>query len=242
MKVYGYVDSNWATNKENRKSVSGYILTLGGCLVNWVSKTQATVALSSTEAEYIAASTCATEIKFIQMLLEELTPNANMKPAVLLEDNTGCLYLIENQTVGNRTKHIDIRMHHIREMVSGEVPRMRMKFVRSELNFGDIMTKNVTEAIHNTLVPMLKDGRIADMIHETVNREDVGKLGNGQKVRPKSEVSTAREPIREVAYTLDKITKPIGVSSVGLDKSSDLNSRYFASEMTIMKTNRNKNG
>jgi hypothetical protein len=168
--------------------------------------------------------TCATEIKFIQMLLEELTPNSNMKPAILLEDNTGCLYLIENQTVGNCTKHIDIRMHHIREMVSGEVPRMRMTFVRSELNFGDIMTKNVTEAIHNTLVPMLKDGRIADMIHKTVNREDVGKSGNGQKVRPKSDVSTACEPIREVAYTLEKVTKPIGVSSVGLDKSSDLNS------------------
>jgi hypothetical protein len=65
-------------------------------------------------------------------------------------------------------------------------------------------------------------------------------LGNGQKVRPKSEVSTAREQIREVA--LEKVTKPIGVSSVGLDKSSDLNSRYFASEMTRMKTNRNKNG
>jgi hypothetical protein len=68
----------------------------------------------------------------------------------------------------------------------------------------------------------------------------VGMSGNGQKVRPKSEVSTAREPIREVAYSLEKITKPIGVSSVGLVESSDLNNRYFASEMTIMKTNRNR--
>jgi hypothetical protein len=75
-----------------------------------------------------------------------------------------------------------------------------------------------------------------------LTHDTVGKSGNGQKVRPKSEMSTAREPIGEVAYTLEKVTKPIGVSSVGLDKSSDLNNRYFPNEMIIMKTNRNKNG
>jgi hypothetical protein len=175
LKVYGYVDSNWATNKADRRSVSGYILTLGGCLVNWVSKTQATVALSSTEAEYVAASMCATEIKFIQMLLEETIPGVVTRPATVLEDNTGCIHLMENQTVGNRTKHIDIKMHHIREMMTGTDPRMIVKFTRSELNFADPMTKNVTELIHRSLVPAIKDGRIADTIFATVNREDVRK-------------------------------------------------------------------
>ncbi|MFM8621801.1 MAG: reverse transcriptase domain-containing protein, partial [Holophagaceae bacterium] len=179
LKVYGYVDSNWATNKETRKSVSGYVLTLGGCLVNWSSKTQPTVALSSTEAEYIAASTCATEIKYIQMLLEEILPWEPVRPATLLEDNTGCIYLIENKAVGNRTKHIDIKMHHIREMVATgeETPRLRVMFTPSEMNFADPMTKNVSESIHQSLVPQLKDGRIARAILDTVNREDVGNNG-----------------------------------------------------------------
>ncbi len=173
LKVYGYVDSNFATNKDNRKSVTGYVLTIGGCLVSFSSKTQPSVTLSSTEAEYVAASTCATEIKFIQMLMEEVMPWETIRPATILEDNTGAIYLMENQAVGNRTKHIDIRMHHIREMMSGEEPRLRVIFTPSELNFADPMTKNVTEAIHGVLIADLKGGGIADRIFEIVDREDV---------------------------------------------------------------------
>jgi transposase InsO family protein len=188
LKVYGYVDSNWATNKETRRSVTGYVLTLGGCLINWVSKTQPAVTLSSTEAEYVAASICATDIKFVQMLLEEIVPSVDARPATLLEDNTGAIYLMENQAVGNRTKHIDIRMHHIREMMHGNTPRMVVRFTPSELNFADPMTKNVTEAIHRELVPALKDGTIADCIYETVDREDV-------KNRTSVRMSPARDQV-----------------------------------------------
>jgi len=174
LKVYGYVDSNFATNKDNRKSVTGYVLTIGGCLVSFSSKTQPSVTLSSTEAEYVAASTCATEIKFIQMLMEEVMPWETIRPATILEDNTGAIYLMENQAVGNRTKHIDIRMHHIREMMSGEEPRLRVIFTPSELNFADPMTKNVTEAIHGVLIADLKGGGIADRIFETVDSTERG--------------------------------------------------------------------
>jgi hypothetical protein len=120
-----------------------------------------------------------TEIKFIQMLLEEIFPEIDSKPATLLEDNTGCLYLIENKAVGSRTKHINIKMHHIREMTGGDDPRLRVVFVPSELNFADPMTKNVSEAIFQSLVPALKNGCIADsdIIYDIVNREDVGKRG-----------------------------------------------------------------
>jgi len=146
---------------------------VGGCIVSWSSKTQPTVTLSSTEAEYVAASTCATEIKFIQMLLEEVMPNEEIRPATLFEDNTGAIYLMENQAVGNRTKHIDVRMHHIREMMQGPDARMRVMFTRSESNFADILTKNVSERIFMQLVPSLKSGDIANVIFNTINREDV---------------------------------------------------------------------
>jgi len=173
MKVYAYVDSNYATNKETRKSVTGYFVTIGGCLVSAASKTQPSVTLSSTEAEYIAASMCGTEIKFIQMLLEELMPTADVRPATLFEDNTGAIFLMENQAVGSRTKHIDIRWHHLRELMRGENPRLRVVFTRSENNFADLATKNVTENVHTFLAAQLKDGRISQAIFDNAEREDV---------------------------------------------------------------------
>jgi hypothetical protein len=175
LKVYAYVDSNYATNKETRKSVTGFILTIGGCLVSYSSKSQPSVTLSSTEAEYVAASMCATEVKFVQMLLEELMPNETTRPATLFEDNTGAIFLMENQAVGNRTKHIDIRWHHMREMMTGDNPRLRVVFTRSEENFADVETKNVTEAIHSDLADRLKDGRISKAIFDATKREDVSK-------------------------------------------------------------------
>ncbi|GAX17144.1 hypothetical protein FisN_UnNu082, partial [Fistulifera solaris] len=167
LKVYAWVDSNFATNKETRKSVTGFFVTVGGGLCVFSSKLQPSVTLSSTEAEYYAASTCATDIKFLQMLFEELFPKELTRPGVLLEDNTGAIFLMENQVVGNRTKHIDIRMHHIREMMSKEGnmdPRLVVKFVKSENNIADIATKNVTEKVHDRLAPIVREGLMREFI------------------------------------------------------------------------------
>jgi len=104
------------------------------------------------------------------MLLEELLPNEETRPATLLEDNTGAIHLVENATVGSRTKHIDIRWHHIREME--EEGRLRVVFVRSENNYADIMTKNVTEKIHTELSPGIKKGKLLK-VYVAATREDV---------------------------------------------------------------------
>jgi Reverse transcriptase (RNA-dependent DNA polymerase) len=82
MNVTGFVDSDYASNKENRKSITGYLTLVGNCLVGWTSKGQPSITLSSTEAEYMAASICVTEIKFIRMLLEELKIDTG-EPATL---------------------------------------------------------------------------------------------------------------------------------------------------------------
>lgn len=175
LKVYAWVDSNYATNVETRKSVTGFFVTVGGGLCCYSSKLQPAVTLSSTEAEYYAASICALDVKFLQQLFEELFPKENLRPAKLLEDNTGAIFLIENQVVGARTKHIDVRMHHIREMTSKEgdkEARLVVKFVRSEDNFADIETKNVTELIHDRLVPLMREGKMLTLIPAS-DREDV---------------------------------------------------------------------
>ena len=76
MRVVGCVDSNYAANRDDRRSISGWITTLGGCITGWASKTQNVVTLSSTEAEYIALTTCAQEVVFLQSMLKELFGNA----------------------------------------------------------------------------------------------------------------------------------------------------------------------
>lgn len=72
LKIEGYSDSDWAGDKESRKSTSGFIIMLNGGPVSWCSKRQATVALSSTEAEYIALTLAAKEATWLRLLLTEL--------------------------------------------------------------------------------------------------------------------------------------------------------------------------
>ena len=106
--VIGYVDSDWAANRETQKSTTGFLITIGGCLVSWQSKSQPSLTLSSTEAEYVALSMCAQEIKFIKMLLDEIAPGKAEMPSILRDDNTGAIFTAQNQQIGTRTKHIDM--------------------------------------------------------------------------------------------------------------------------------------
>jgi hypothetical protein len=105
------VDRNYATDKEDRRSVSGGIHTVGGTIINWMLKTQASVTLSSTEAEYGSLASGATQVKFVQQLLEEIAECKT--PGIILEDNTGAIFLVKNQQVGSQTKHTDLQYHYI---------------------------------------------------------------------------------------------------------------------------------
>ena len=139
--------------------------------MSWSSKAQPSVTLSSTEAEYVAASMCGTEVKFVTMLLDELKLDYP-KPSVMFEDNTGAIFIMNNDQVGQRTKHIGIKWHHIRDMIkSGD---LLVKYVRSEDNPADIMTKNTKEILFIKHALSMKKGvllvgEIANLAH----REDV---------------------------------------------------------------------
>ena len=108
-RVIAYTDSNYATDEHDRKSVSGYVVTLGGSIVSWGSKKQDTVSLSSCEVEYIASVNCAQEIRYIQQLMEELV--GKQEPALMYGDNNGAIFLSKYNHVGARTKHIDVQYH-----------------------------------------------------------------------------------------------------------------------------------
>ena len=142
MRVIAFIDSDYASG-EDRKSVTGGVITIGGVLTNAMSKTQTTVSLSSTEAEYIALSTVAQEVIFQSQILDELIGNEHIKPSIIFEDNLGAIYLTRNSQISQRTKHKDVRHHFIRSMVENKI--IEVKFVQSKNNTSDVMTKNLAE-------------------------------------------------------------------------------------------------
>ena len=119
--VSGYSDADWGSSLVDRRSISGYIFLIGGGAVAWSSKKQPTVALSSTEAEYMASSNATTQAIWLRSLFTELN-FIQPSPAELLLDNQSAIALASNPQFHARSKHIDIRHHFIRTCVTkGEV-------------------------------------------------------------------------------------------------------------------------
>ena len=131
-------DSNFATNLDDRKSVSGYVATIGGMITSWSSKTQHVVTLSSTEAEYVAMSMAVQEGVFLFNQLLEL--GVNREPILVNVDNLGAKFLVENDQISPRTKHIDVRYHFIKEL--WRKGHLKVVHIQGEQNASDILTKN----------------------------------------------------------------------------------------------------
>ena len=141
-----YTDSDWAGDKDNRKSVSGFIMYLCGVPIMWRSKQQQSVALSSSEAEYIAVSEAAKEIMFVLNVLESLNIEVQ-SPVTVRVDNMGAIFMTENNSSGGRTRHIDTRWHYVKDLVQGGV--LEVIFVKSAENKSDGFTKNVSTEIYD---------------------------------------------------------------------------------------------
>ena len=139
-------DSDFASDKETRISVFGYIIYFCGIPIAWRSKGSKSVVLSTTEAEYMALSEVVKELKFIAQLLQTMNIEVEL-PNTVHVDNVGAIWLSNNRTTSNRTKHIDIRTCFVRE--NQEDGKIIIKFVKSEDNEPDIFTKNTTNMIFN---------------------------------------------------------------------------------------------
>ena len=144
LKVYS--DSDFAGDKDTRISVTGYILYLMGVPIAWRSKGQKGVTLSSSEAEYVALSEAVKEVKFAMHLIESMGLPIQY-PIMVYVDNIGAMFMAENVTTSNRTKHVDTRYHFLREHVEDGI--VKIQFVRSGDNDADVLTKNVNSDTFN---------------------------------------------------------------------------------------------
>ena len=103
----GFSDSNYATDPDNRRSVTGYSTLINGVVVSLTSVQQKTVALSSCESEMFAMISCAQEMVFIKNILESINMRIDLTMRLNC-DNRGSFYLANNWSVGGRTKHVDV--------------------------------------------------------------------------------------------------------------------------------------
>ena len=142
--IVAFCDSDFAGDKDNRISVTGFCIYIGKCLISWKSRGQKSVTLSSTEAEYVAVSEVCMEIMFIRQVLEFLGVKVNY-PITVNCDNVGAIFLAYNSKNSQRTKHVDIRAHYVRQYV--EDGTVKIIFVKSESNAADVYTKNVASNI-----------------------------------------------------------------------------------------------
>lgn len=145
------------------KSRTGFCLTLGGCPLLWVSKLQTEVALSTTEAEYIALSQSMRELLPMRRLLAEVCTNitiphlqqANLHSTVF-EDNNGALSLANSPKMSPRTKHIAVKYHFFKSHINQDGPnKIVIEKIDTDLQKADIFTKGLTADKHKAIRKLL---------------------------------------------------------------------------------------
>ncbi|KAJ3705098.1 hypothetical protein LUZ61_008803 [Rhynchospora tenuis] len=136
--IYGYSDSDWSGDVDDRKSTSGFVFYIGDTAFTWLSKKQPIVTLSTCEAEYVAAATCVTHAIWLRRLLEEINFRQEGVTQIYV-DNKSAIELAKNPVHHERSKHIDVRFHFIREQVKKR--NVELSFIKSEDQVADIFTK-----------------------------------------------------------------------------------------------------
>lgn len=138
--LVGYVDSDYAGDLDKRRSTTGYVFTLAGGPISWRSMLQSTVALSTTEAEYMAVTEAFKEAIWVHGLIEDL--GIDQENVEVFCDSQSAICLAKNQVHHSRTKHIDVRFHFIREIV--EEGDVLLQKIPTADNPADMLTKVVS--------------------------------------------------------------------------------------------------
>jgi hypothetical protein len=139
IQLEGYADADWGMDEETRRSTTGFIFFFGGP-ISWKSMLQKTVALSSTEAEFMSLVSEIQEGMWLLSLIQEMGIDVK-KPIVLMEDNQGCIALANNPTQHGRTKHIDVKYFFIREKIADG--SFMLHYCQTDAMVADLLTKSL---------------------------------------------------------------------------------------------------
>ena len=145
-----FSDADWAGDKETRRSTGAYVCTISDnkpssphSAISWSSKQQSTIALSSTEAEYMALTQASKEGIWVRRFMDEISKvsggDTSNSPITIFGDNQGSMALAKNPEFHSRTKHISIQQHFIREKVENE--EVRLEYLPTGDMVADLLTK-----------------------------------------------------------------------------------------------------
>lgn len=152
--LVAYTDSDWAGDIDDRRSCTGNVLMLSGGPISWKSKKQASVSLSTMEAEYVALAEVSREVVYIKRLLEHMGYGKQVtSPIKILCDNQSAIRLAKDAVFHKRSKHIDIKYHYTRELL--EQGEITIEYLRTEFMLADILTKSLAKDKHERCVKML---------------------------------------------------------------------------------------
>ncbi|XP_048622851.1 secreted RxLR effector protein 161-like [Brassica napus] len=136
--LIAYTDSDYVGDIDDSKSTSGYVFLMCGGAVAWSSRKQPIVTLSSTEAEYVAAATCACQAIWMRRILEEIS-HGQAGEMVLFCDNTSTIKLSKNAVMHGRSKHIRVRYHFLRDLSKQGI--IKLVYFPTEMQLAYVMTK-----------------------------------------------------------------------------------------------------
>eukprot|EP00253_Pinus_taeda_P004601 PITA_04601 len=135
--LHAYTDADWAGSVDDRKSTSGGAFFMGSKLVSWFGKKQSSIALSTAEAEYVAAASCCTQLLWMMQTLQYFQITCT-PPISILCDNTSAINISKNPVMHSKTKNIPIKYHFLREQVIEQ--RVKLEYVPSKEQVADILT------------------------------------------------------------------------------------------------------
>lgn len=151
-KIVGYCDADFAADPDRRRSITGLVFTLGGNTIRWKSGLQRVVALSTTESEYMSLTKAVKEAVWLKGLLEEF--GYSQRSVEIYCDSQSAIALSKNNVHHERAKHIDVKCHYIREIISeGTVEVVK---ISTEKNPADIFTKILATSKLQTALNLLR--------------------------------------------------------------------------------------
>ncbi|PLW40731.1 hypothetical protein PCASD_09336 [Puccinia coronata f. sp. avenae] len=138
-----FVNADWANCPNTRRSHTGFLVQRNAHLISWKSTKQATVSLSSTKAEYKALSDACKDVVWLQNLTCKILVGSQHAPTTIYVDNQGAIDLALSQISQNgfRTKHMDLRLHFVRDLIAQKL--VKITYVSSNRNIADFLTKPV---------------------------------------------------------------------------------------------------